>query len=87
MLNTLDSCVWCVDTKRLIGFLIDVEKVVLLFIISPDDSRDILVLASSRHRRRRRSDFLVYAITQKIINIVFSNLAHMLRLEKGRLGF
>ena len=33
---------------------------------------------------RRRRNFLVYAITQKQINIFFSNLVHMLRMPKGR---
>ena len=37
-----------------------------------------------RRRRRRRRNFLVDAITQKQINIFFSNLAHMLRVPKGR---
>ena len=35
-------------------------------------------------RRRRRRNFLVDAITQKQINIFFSNLVHMLRVPKGR---
>ena len=40
---------------------------------------------SRRHRRRRhRRNFLVYAITQKRINIFFLNLVHMLRMPKGR---
>ena len=34
--------------------------------------------------RRRRRNFLVDAITQKQINIFFSNLVHMLRVPKGR---
>ena len=38
----------------------------------------------SRRRRRRRRNFLVDAITQKEINIFFSNLVHMLRVPKGR---
>ena len=37
-----------------------------------------------RRRRRRRRNFLVDAITQKQINIFFSNLVHMLRVSKGR---
>ena len=37
-----------------------------------------------RRRRRRRRNFLVDAITQKQINIIFSNLVHMLRVPKGR---
>ena len=37
-----------------------------------------------RRRRRRRRNFLVDAITQKQINIFFSNLVHMLRVRKGR---
>ena len=37
-----------------------------------------------RRRRRRRRNFLVDAITQKQINIFFSNLVHMLRVPKGR---
>ena len=40
-------------------------------IISPDESR-------------RRRNFLVDAITQKQINIFFSNLVHILRVPKGR---
>ena len=39
---------------------------------------------SRRPRRRRRRNFLVDAITQKQINIFFSNLVHMLRVPKGR---
>ena len=39
---------------------------------------------SRRRRRRRRRNFLVDAITQKQINIFFSNLVHMLRVSKGR---
>ena len=39
---------------------------------------------SRRRRRRRRRNFLVDAITQKQINIFFSNLVHMLRVPKGR---
>ena len=34
--------------------------------------------------RRRRRNILVDAITQKQINIFFSNLVHMLRVPKGR---
>ena len=47
---------------------------------------DILDSGPSRHRRRRRHrrNFLVDAITQKQINIFFSNLVHMLRVPKGR---
>ena len=37
------------------------------------------ILDSGPSRRRRRRNFLVYAITQKRINIFFSNLVHMLR--------
>ena len=37
-----------------------------------------------RRRRRRRRNFLVDEITQKQINIFFSNLVHMLRVPKGR---
>ena len=44
---------------------------------------DILDSGLSRRRRRRRN-FLVDAITQKQINIFFSNLVHMLRVPKGR---
>ena len=44
---------------------------------------DILDSGPSRRRRRRRN-FLVDAITQKRINIFFSNLVHMLRVPKGR---
>ena len=44
---------------------------------------DILDSGPSRRRRRRRN-FLVDAITQKQINIFFSNLVHMLRVPKGR---
>ena len=44
---------------------------------------DILDSGPSRRRRRRRN-FLVYTITQKRINIVFSNLVHILRVPKGR---
>ena len=44
---------------------------------------DILDSGPSRCRRRRRN-FLVDAITQKQINIFFSNLVHMLRVPKGR---
>ena len=39
---------------------------------------------SRRRRRRRRRNFLVDAITQKQINIFFSNLVHTLRVPKGR---
>ena len=39
---------------------------------------------SRRRRRRRRRNFLVDAITQKQINIFFSNLVLMLRVPKGR---
>ena len=42
------------------------------------------ILDSGPSRRRRRRNFLVDAITQKQINIFFSNLVHMLRLPKGR---
>ena len=45
---------------------------------------DILDSGPSRPRRRRRRNFLVDAITQKQINIFFSNLVHMLRVPKGR---
>ena len=41
------------------------------------------VPASGPSRRRHRN-FLVDAITQKRINIFFSNLVHMLRMPKGR---
>ena len=41
------------------------------------------ILDSGPSRRRRRN-FLVDAITQKQINIFFSNLVHMLRVPKGR---
>ena len=41
------------------------------------------ILDSGLSRRRRRN-FLVDAITQKQINIFFSNLVHMLRVPKGR---
>ena len=51
-------------------------------IISPDESRDILVLAPSCCRRRRT--FLVYALQGKRIKIFFSNLLHMLSLARGR---
>ena len=44
---------------------------------------DISDSGPSRRRRRRRN-FLVDAITQKQINIFFSNLVHMLRVPKGR---
>ena len=44
---------------------------------------DILDSGPSRRRRHRRN-FLVDAITQKQINIFFSNLVHMLRVPKGR---
>ena len=44
---------------------------------------DILDSGPSRRRRRRRN-FLVDAITQKEINIFFSNLVHMLMVPKGR---
>ena len=61
-------------------------------IISPDELYpqtkvgDILDSGPSRRRRRRRRrrNFLVDAITQKQINIFFSNLVHMLRVPKGR---
>ena len=57
-------------------------------VISPDlypqtKVGDILDSGPSRRRRRRRN-FLVDAITQKQINIFFSNLVHMLRVPKGR---
>ena len=42
------------------------------------------ILDSGPSRRRRRRNFLVDAITQKRINIFFSNLVHMLRMPKGR---
>ena len=42
------------------------------------------ILDSGPLRRRRRRNFLVDAITQKRINIFFSNLVHMLRMPKGR---
>ena len=45
---------------------------------------DILDSGPSRRRRHRRRNFLVDAITQKQINIFFSNLVHMLRVPKGR---
>ena len=47
---------------------------------------DILDSGPSRRCRcrRRRRNFLVDAITQKQINIFFSNLVHMLRMPKGR---
>ena len=45
---------------------------------------DILDSGPSRRRRRRRRNILVDAITQKQINIFFSNLVHMLRVPKGR---
>ena len=41
------------------------------------------ILDSGPSRRRRRN-FLVDAITQKQINIFFSNLVHMLRVPRGR---
>ena len=47
-------------------------------------SGDILDSGPSRRRRRRHRNFLVDAITQKQINIFFSNLVHMLRVPKGR---
>ena len=53
------------------------------FLLYPQTKvRDILDSGPSRRRRRR--NFLVYAITQKRINIFFSNLGHMLRMPKGR---
>ena len=42
------------------------------------------ILDSGPSRRRRRRNFLVDAITQKQINIFFSNLVHMLRVPKRR---
>ena len=42
------------------------------------------ILDSGPSRRRRRRNSLVDAITQKQINIFFSNLVHMLRVSKGR---
>ena len=42
------------------------------------------ILDSGPSRRRRRRNFLVDAITQKWINIFFSNLVHMFRMPKGR---
>ena len=42
------------------------------------------ILDSGPSPRRRRRNFLVDAITQKQINIFFSNLVHMLRVPKGR---
>ena len=45
---------------------------------------NILDSGPSRRCRRRRRNFLVDAITQKQINIFFSNLVHMLRVPKGR---
>ena len=42
------------------------------------------ILDSGPSRRRRRRNFLVDAITQRQINIFFSNLVHMLRVPKGR---
>ena len=42
------------------------------------------ILDSGPLRRRRRRNILVDTITQKQINIFFSNLVHMLRVPKGR---
>ena len=59
----------------------------LIYLLYPQTKvGDILDSGPSRRRRRRRRrrNFLVDAITQKQINIFFSNLVHMLRVPKGR---
>ena len=61
--------------------------VLCLYLLYPQTKvGDILDSGPSRRRRRRRRrrNFLVDAITQKQINIFFSNLVHMLRVPKGR---
>ena len=62
-------------------------KIVVYVLLYPQTKvGDILDSGPSRRRRcrRRRRNFLVDAITQKQINIFFSNLVHMLRVPKGR---
>ena len=62
----------------------ELQSIVLLY--PQTKVGDILDSGPSRRRRRRRRrrNFLVDAITQKQINIFFSNLVHMLRVPKGR---
>ena len=62
-----------------------VKVLITLLLLYPQTKvGDILDSGPSRRRRRRRRNFLVDAITQKQINIFFSNLVHMLRVPKGR---
>ena len=61
-----------------------VHYAIMVYLYPQTKVGDILDSGPSRRRRRRRRNFLVDAITQKQINIFFSNLVHMLRVPKGR---
>ena len=63
------------------GMILDFSQVTLLLY---PQTKVGDILDSGPSRRRRRRNFLVDAITQKQINIFFSNLVHMLRVPKGR---
>ena len=77
---------WCLSNQ--VDFRAPPLKAIadfLLHLLYPQTKvGDILDSGLSRRRRRRRRNFLVDAITQKQINIFFSNLVHMLRVPKGR---
>ena len=63
-------------------FIPDLNSLTFVYLLYPQTKvGDIL---DSGPLRRRRRNFLVDAITQKRINIFFSNLVHMLRMPKGR---
>ena len=74
---------FCLKTN--LHLLIIIYNTILSFMLLYPQTKvgDILDSGPSRRRRRRRN-FLVDAITQKQINIFFSNLVHMLRVPKGR---
>ena len=69
-----------------VGELMNLVGYITFYLLYPQTKvGDILDSGPSRRRRRRRRrNFLVDAITQKQINIFFSNLVHMLRVPKGR---
>ena len=74
---------YVISTSVCIALLCRTARYILLY--PQTKVGDILDSGPSRRRRRcRRRNFLVDAITQKQINIFFSNLVHMLRVPKGR---
>ena len=77
-------CVHFMETKKSSCLCCSLERVLLYPQTKVGDILDSGPSRRRRRRRRRRRNFLVDAITQKQINIFFSNLVHMLRVPKGR---